>query len=81
MTACAVFIREAAAKVAGSNYEVILDFAPLSRIDSDGLRALEDLAVAAEAKSVALRLRGVSPEVYRVLKQLKLERRFSYVDR
>lgn len=58
--------------------EVVLDFLAVRRIDSSALRAIEALAVIAERKSVKVVLRGVNVKVYKVLKLVKLARRFSF---
>jgi anti-anti-sigma regulatory factor len=62
------------------NTETILDFSSVGRLDAAGLHALEDVAVAAEAKSVKPTLRGANVAVYKVLKLTKLTRRFSFID-
>jgi anti-anti-sigma regulatory factor len=62
------------------NAETSLDFSSVARLDTAGLRALEDLADAAEAKSVKPTLRGINVAAYKVLKLTKLTRRFSFVD-
>lgn len=60
--------------------DTILDFSSVARLDPAGLHALEDLAAAAEQKSIKLTLRGANVAVYKVLKLTKLTRRFSFVD-
>ena len=60
--------------------DTILDFSSIARLDAAGLRALEDLAAAADQKSIKLTLRGANVAVYKVLKLTKLTRRFSFVD-
>ena len=60
--------------------DAILDFSSIARLDAAGLRALEDLAAAADQKSIKLTLRGANVAVYKVLKLTKLTRRFSFVD-
>ena len=57
--------------------EAVLDFSSIRRIDTSGVRALEDLVRLADAKSVKVVLRGVNVDVYKVLKLMKLTRRFS----
>jgi anti-anti-sigma regulatory factor len=59
---------------------MILDFSHVPRIDSEALKAILDLASAAEPKKVKLTLRGVNVDVYKVLKLMKLASRFSYLD-
>ncbi len=68
---------EALQRLDAVDHEMVLDLSSLQRMDASGLRALEALAAAAEKKSVKLALRGVSVEVYKVLKLMKLAPRFS----
>lgn len=60
--------------------EVLLDFSGVRRIDPSGLYAVEDFALAADAKSVRVALRGVNVDVYKVLKLSRLTSRFSFVN-
>jgi anti-anti-sigma regulatory factor len=57
--------------------EVALDCKPVRRLDGNDIRALENLAVKADEKSVKVVLRGVNVEVYKVLKLVKLAGRFT----
>ena len=57
--------------------EVTLDFSGVRRIDPKGLGAMEDLASAADAKSVKIVLRGVNVDVYKVLKLARVAPRFT----
>lgn len=57
--------------------EVTLDFSGVRRIDSKGLGVMEDLASAADAKSVKIVLRGVNVDVYKVLKLARVAPRFT----
>ena len=61
-----------------ANSEVLLDFSTVRRIDPSGLRALEELADCADEKDVTLELRGVSVDVYKVLKLAQLAPRFLF---
>jgi len=58
--------------------ELTLDFASSPRIEADVLSALESLAEQAREGQVGIVLTGVSVGVYRVLKLVKLDSRFSY---
>lgn len=71
-------LQEAGEKLDGASGEVVLDFLSVRRIDSSALRAIEALAVIADKKSVKVVLRGVNVNVYKVLKLVKLARRFSF---
>ena len=60
--------------------ELVLDFSAVRRIDAQALEAMESLAGAAQEKSVKLVLRGVSVDVYKVLKLMRLAPRFGFVN-
>lgn len=72
-------LEEALPKLDAADGEMVLDLSSLQRMDASDLRALEALAAAAEKKTVKLALRGVSIEVYKVLKLMKLAPRFSFL--
>jgi anti-anti-sigma regulatory factor len=57
--------------------EVVLDFSSVRRLDSSALRAMEKFAGAADDKGVKAVLRGVTVDVYKVLKLVRLTPRFS----
>ena len=67
-------------KLAGTEGGVILDFSGVRRVDHGGLRAIEDLANAADEKSVKISLQDVNVGVYKVLKLARLTARFSFVN-
>jgi anti-anti-sigma regulatory factor len=69
-----------AAQLETGGDELILDFASVRRIDSAGLRAMENLIRAAEEKAVKVCLRGVDVSVYKVLKLMKLAPRVSFMN-
>jgi anti-anti-sigma regulatory factor len=71
-------LQDARRRIDGANSEVVLDFSSVSRIDSGALGALEELAGIADEKAVTLELRGVSVNVYKVLKLAKLATRFLF---
>ena len=73
-------LRAAGEKLDGAEGEVVLDFSSVHRIDSNALPAMEELARIADEKSVKVALRGVNIDVYKVLKLVKLSRRFSFVN-
>jgi len=56
-----------------------LDFASVRRLDPGAVKAMEKLAGIADDKTVRVVLRGVNVEIYKVLKLVKLARRFSFV--
>jgi anti-anti-sigma regulatory factor len=59
--------------------DVVLDFSAVRRIDPNALRAMEKLAGFADGKAVKVVLRGVSVEIYKVLKLMRLTSRFLFV--
>jgi anti-anti-sigma regulatory factor len=72
-------IQEAIAKVNSGQSEVTLDFSSVRRIDTDMVGALEELARLAGSTSAKVVLRAVNTDIYRVLKQLRLTQRFTFV--
>jgi anti-anti-sigma regulatory factor len=58
--------------------EIVLDFSSVRRIDPAALQLLEQLARETAAKGVAVVLRSINIDVYRVLKLMKLTERFSF---
>ena len=73
-------LREAGEKLDSAEGDVALDFSSVHRVDSSALRAMEELARIADEKNVKVALRGVGVDVYKVLKLVKLTRRFSFVN-
>jgi len=73
-------LREAGDKLNGTEGEAVLDFSCVRRIDSSALRAMEEFARVADDKNVKIALRGVNVDVYKVLKLVKLTRRFTFVN-
>lgn len=71
------FRDEAIERLTRADGEVVLDFTSVKRIDTNGVRVLEELAGMADEKSVKLVLRAVNMDVYRVLKLLRLAQRFT----
>jgi len=73
-------LQEAGEKLDGAQGETVLDFSSVRRIDSSGLRALEEFARIADERAVRVVLRGVNVDVYKVLKLMKLAKRFSFLN-
>lgn len=73
-------LREAAEKLDSTGGDAFLDFTSVRRLDTSGLRALEDFAAAADDKAVRATVRGVNVDVYKVLKLARLSSRFSIVN-
>ena len=72
-------LREVREKLDSADGELVLDFSSVRRLDPAAVSAMESLAAAAEEKTIKLSLRGVNIEIYKVLKLVKLSRRFSFV--
>lgn len=73
-------LEEVAAKLEKADGEFVLDFSSVRRVDVSAMRALEDFARIAEEKSAKVLIRGANVDVYKVLKLVKLSRRFSFVN-
>jgi len=71
-------LQEAREKLNGAQGEVVLDFSSVLRIDPGALRAMEELANASDGKETKIALRGVSVDVYKVLKLMRLAPRFTF---
>jgi len=72
-------LQEAREKLDSADGELVLDFAPVLRIDPSAVRWMDNLAIAAEEKGVKVVLRSVNVDVYKVLKLVDLAHRFSFV--
>jgi hypothetical protein len=70
-------LQETGKRLDRANSKVLLDFSSVRRIDPGALRAWKSWPVADE-KAVTLELRGVSVDVYKVLKLAKLAPRFLF---
>ncbi len=75
----AAWEEEAAEKLKNSQGDVVLDFAAVKRLDPEAVRALNDLASLAEARGVKIVLCALAPQIYKVLKLLKLAPRFAFL--
>jgi anti-anti-sigma regulatory factor len=73
-------LQEAGERLDGTEGEAVLDFSSVRRVDSDAVKAIEELVRLAEQKNIKIVLRGVNVDVYKVLKLMKLTRRFSFVN-
>jgi anti-anti-sigma regulatory factor len=71
-------LQEVEQKLDGTASELVLDFSSVRRIDSNAVRAIEELARKADEKAAKIVLRGVNVDVYKVLKLVKLASRFSF---
>jgi anti-anti-sigma regulatory factor len=71
---------EAREKLGSTEGDLCLDFSSVRRIDPNALREMEALVGIADDKSVKIVLRGVNVDIYKVLKLMKLARRFSFLN-
>jgi anti-anti-sigma regulatory factor len=71
-------LQEARQKLESNQGDLCLDFSSVRRIDPSALKAMAELADAADGKSVKVVLRGVNVDIYKVLKLMKLTSRFSF---
>jgi anti-anti-sigma regulatory factor len=73
-------LQEAGERLNSVDHEAILDFSSVHRVDSITLQAMEEFARVADEKAVKVVLCGVNVAVYKVLKLVKLTRRFSFAN-
>ncbi len=73
-------LRDAGRKLGGAEDELVLDFTSVLRIDPSALRAMAEFAAVADDNGVKIVLRGVSIDIYKVLKMVKLASRFAFSD-
>jgi anti-anti-sigma regulatory factor len=72
-------VQDACERLHSADGEVVLDLSSVRRIDSNALSAIDRLATEADEQAIKVVLRGVNVEVYKVLKLVKLARRFWFV--
>jgi len=72
-------LQAAGEKLDNADGQALLDFSSVRRVDPSAIRAIEEFANTADRKAVNVALRGVSVDVYKVLKLVKLAPRFSFV--
>lgn len=72
-------LQDAQEKLNCAEGEAVLDFSSVHRVDPRALQAMEEFAGLADRKAVKVVLRGVNVEVYKVLKLVKLTRRFHFL--
>ena len=73
-------IEEAREKLDAAEGEIVLDFSSVSRMDTSSVKAIKQLAESAGEKGISVVLRGVSVEVYKLLKLMNLAARFSFAN-
>ena len=76
---CLVLQKEAVDKLQSAEGELALNFSSVVRIDSRAALAMENLVDLAGQRSRKIELRAVNTTIYKTLKLLKLERRFTVV--
>lgn len=67
-------------KLDDSEGELVLDFSTVRRIDAPAIAVLEQLADTATARQAKVILRGVTVDVYKVLKLARLTTRFTFLN-
>lgn len=72
-------LEDACDKLDTADGELVLDFASVRRVDPGSIKAMERLACVADDKAVKVVLRSVNVDVYKVLKLVRLTRRFSFI--
>lgn len=73
-------LKEIGAALAGGGPEILLDFFLAQSLNPADVEALEELSTAATASSTKIVLRGVSVEMYKVLKLAGLADKFLFID-
>ena len=73
-------LQEAGEKLESAEGEVVLDFSSVRQVDTNSLRAMKEFVDIADQKAIKAGLRGVSVDVYKVLKLVRLTSRFSFVN-
>ncbi len=71
---------QAKEQLCGTATEMVMDLSAVRRIDPEVIKQLEELVSVAKSRKIRLVLRGVSVDIYKVLKLMKLSAQFSYVD-
>ena len=71
-------LQDAGERLGSVEDEVVLDFSSVRRIDTSALRVMEEFVSIADDKGVKIVLRGVSVDIYKVLKLVKLASRFVF---
>jgi len=66
-------VQEALGRLDSANGRIVLDFSPVDRIDSRGLRALEGLIASAATKGIDVAIHSANVGVYKVLKLANLK--------
>lgn len=72
-------LEEACDKLDTADGEVLLDFSSVRRIYPVGVKLLERFVTTAQQRSIKVAMRGVSIEVYKVLKLVDLTSRLRFV--
>ena len=67
-------------KLSSGENEAVLDFSSVRRLDAAALRRLNELSEIASDKSARIALRGVTVDVYRVLKAAKIAANFFFLN-
>lgn len=65
--------------ISAEEIDLSLDMTEVRRLDARAVKALEDLASSAEKNRLKVELIGVNVEVYKVLKLMKLDPKFTFL--
>ena len=71
-------LRGARQKLESEGGELVVDLSSLRRVDASSLLAMQEFATMAQGEGAKLVLRGVSVDLYRVMKLVKLTAAFSF---
>ena len=73
-------LRQAKSRLSSADGDLVLDLSSVRRIGPGVLKHLQELASISESTKTRVTLRGVSVDVYKVLKLMRLSSHFSFVD-
>lgn len=72
-------LQEMSVRLDDTHDEAVLDFSSVRRINSQGIEALESLARIANEKAVKIVLRGITVDIYKVLKLVQLTSKVTFL--
>lgn len=73
-------LESAITKLSSGASELVLDFSSVRKLDAAALERLNDIAATASEKNVQIVLRGVTIDVYRVLKTAQIAAEFVFLN-
>ena len=72
-------LEDACEKVETAENELLVDLSAVLRLDPHAISTLNNLSARANDKNVKVVLRGLSVDIYKVLKLVNLANRFSFI--